>query len=104
MPRTLRRDLVNHEVSTVQETGWAGRKNGALLRVAGEAGFAALITVDRGIEFQQSVAGLSLGVVALRVRSNDINDLRPLLPQVEVALRSLHPGSVVHVPELANER
>lgn len=98
MPRGLRRDLRTHEVDTVQSMGWAGLKNGALLQAAAEAGFDALVTVDRGIEFQQSLAERGLSVVALRAPSNDVNDLRPLMPQLEAALREIAPGSFVRVP------
>ena len=31
VPRTLREQLVGHEVETVAESGWAGAKNGELL-------------------------------------------------------------------------
>lgn len=98
MPRGLRRDLHSHEVATVQSMGWAGLKNGALLQAAAEAGFAVLLTVDRGIEFQQSLAGLTLSVIALRATSNDINDLRPLVRHVEATLQGLVPGSFVRIP------
>jgi hypothetical protein len=30
----FRRDLVGHDVATVQEAGWAGKKNGELLALA----------------------------------------------------------------------
>lgn len=32
MPRRLRRELPGHDVDTVAGMGWAGRKNGELLR------------------------------------------------------------------------
>ena len=82
----------------MQRMGWAGTANGALLRRAGEAGFEAFVTVDRGIEFQQQVATLPFGVVALRARSNDVVDLRPLMPAVLIALVSLAPGQLIRVP------
>ena len=34
VPRALRNDLPGHEVKTVAELGWAGVKNGELLRRA----------------------------------------------------------------------
>ena len=34
VPKRLRRELPGHEVRTAQEAGWAGVKNGALLRAA----------------------------------------------------------------------
>lgn len=98
MPRRLRQELPGHDVATVQEMGWAGLANGALLRAAADAGFAALLTVDRGIEFQQSLRNLNLSVLAVQARSNDINDLRPLMPKVEAALGELTPGIVVRIP------
>jgi hypothetical protein len=98
MPRQLRRDLPGHAVETVQELGWGGTTNGALLRRAGEAGFEAFVTVDRGVEFQQRVAELPLGIVAVRAPSNDVADLRPLMPAVVAALATLRPGLLVRVP------
>ena len=58
LPAGLRRDLPGYEVTTVQRMGWAGTKNGALLPLVGDAGFAAFVTIDRAIEFQQRVAAL----------------------------------------------
>ena len=81
VPKRLRRELPGHEVVTVQEAGWAGVRNGALLRAA-DGRFGALLTVDQGVEHQQSLTGLRIGVVIMVAASNDIDDLRPLLPGV----------------------
>lgn len=51
LPRRLKAELPDHDVRTVQEEGWAGLKNGALLRVAAGR-FDVLLTVDRRIAFQ----------------------------------------------------
>ena len=98
LPRRLRGGLPGHVVQTVQELGWAGTKNGALLRRAVAEGFEVFVTVDRNLEYQQHVPGLGLAVVALRAPSNDIADLEPLLPAVLVLLPALTPGQVVRVP------
>jgi len=98
LPAGLRRDLVGHDVMTVQSMGWAGMANGALLRRTGEAGFQAFVTVDRGIDFQQEVARLPFGVVALRAPSNDIVDLRPLMPAVLSALGNVANGQLLRIP------
>ena len=98
LPRQLVRDLPGHDVTTVQREGWAGTRNGTLLRLAGNAGFGAFVTVDKGVEYQQRVAALPFGVVALRAPSNDVDDLRPLMPGVLVALTVLGPGRLVRVP------
>ena len=85
VPRRLRRELPGHEVQTVQEAGWAGVKNGALLRAA-DGSFDALLTVDQGVQYQQNMAGPRIGVVIMVAPSNDIDDLRPLVPGVVEAL------------------
>lgn len=50
VPRALRNDIPGHEVKTVAEVGWAGVKNGELLRFAA-AEFDLLITIDRNLEY-----------------------------------------------------
>ena len=55
LPRHLTRELRGHEVSTVQQKGWAGLKNGELLRRAADAGFEVFLTADRNLEFQQNL-------------------------------------------------
>ena len=52
LPRHLAREIVGHDVSTVQQRGWAGLKNGELLRVAADAGFDFLVTADRSRRYR----------------------------------------------------
>ena len=92
----LRNDIPGHEVKTVAEVGWAGAKNGELLRLAA-AEFDVLITVDRNLEYQQSFEGLSLAVIVVHGPSNDITVLRPLMPAVLAAIAQTKAGSVTHV-------
>ena len=54
VPRALRDDIPGHEVKTVAEVGWAGVKNGELLRLAAGQ-FDLLLTVDRSLEYQQNL-------------------------------------------------
>lgn len=96
VPKALRRELPGHDVRTVREMGWAGTRNGALLRLA-SAAFDAFLTVDQGIEFQQDLSGLTLGVIVLLGASNDIDDLRPLVPDALLAIAVVQPGQVVKV-------
>jgi predicted nuclease of predicted toxin-antitoxin system len=96
VPKRLKRELASHEVQTVQEMGWAGIKNGALLELA-DGQFDALLTVDQGIEYQQNLSGLTISVVVMLAASNDVDDLRPLLPDVEQALAGLRTGEISRV-------
>jgi len=93
LPRRLRDELPGHDVHTVHDAGWKGRKNGELLGLA--AGhFDVFLTVDAGIEYQQNLGQLALGVIALKARSNRLEDLRPLMPRVRQVLRTLGRGWV----------
>lgn len=96
VPKRLERELHGHEVKTVQDIGWAGIRNGALLELA-DGRFDALLTVDQGIECQQNRSGLTISVVVMLAASNDVDDLRPLLPGVEQALAELRAGEMSRV-------
>lgn len=93
LPRQLKRDLPGHEARTVPECGWAGVKNGDLLGRASRQ-FDVLLTVDRNLEYQQNLALFEIAVVAMRAGSNDIDDLRPLMPQVLAVLPEVRPGTI----------
>lgn len=70
------------EVRTVQQMGWTGSSNGDLLRLASAHGFYVLITVDRGIEYQQNLAYLTIPVIIMIAHQNRLQELRPLIPEV----------------------
>ncbi len=96
VPRALRNNIPGHEVQTVAEVGWAGVKNGELLRLAAAA-FDVLITVDRNLEYQQSFKDVSLAVIVIHAPSNDIIALRPLMPTVLDLIPQAKPRVVTHV-------
>ena len=96
LPRKLKQELTGHDAKTVPEMGWAGLKNGELLRAAAGL-FDAFITVDRNLPAQQSVDRLPFGVVVLGATRNDIDTLRPLMARVRAALEQIRPGDVVRI-------
>lgn len=53
VPRRLVADINGHFVSTVPQAGWAGIKNGRLLRSA-ETEFDVLVTVDQNLRYQKN--------------------------------------------------
>ena len=96
MPRLFSRWLTGHDVRTVQQMGWAGLRNGTLLRrAAGE--FDVLITLDRGIPFQQSIANLRIAVLLIHALSNKLDDLEPIVEAVMAAIPQCRPGTVSSV-------
>jgi hypothetical protein len=83
VPRQLDSDFPEAiDVTTVQKMGWAGTKNGALLKLAAECGFDALLTTEKGIEFQHNLDSLCLPIIVLSSYRTRWQDLQPLVPDV----------------------
>jgi len=94
--RFLKRDFVSHEVSTVDEAGMKGLKNGQLLRaVSGQ--YDVLVTVDQHLPYQQNLGTLPLAILILVARRNTYAMLQPLMPQVLQTLGQLRAGEVVRI-------
>ena len=87
----LGRDLTAHNTSAVSMIGWAGVKNGELLRRA-NVQFDVLVTMDKGIYHQQNLAGLNLIIIALRAKTNRLADTRVLASELLTVLQSAKPG------------
>ena len=63
-PHVLKKLLTGFEIKTVQDQGWSGITNGALLRLA-EGQFDVLITSDQNLKYQQNLAEGQLAIVQL---------------------------------------
>jgi len=96
LPRQLGQEIVGHEVTTVPKVGWSGVLNGKLLALIQDK-FDAFVTIDKNLVNQQKIAGLSFGVVILRAASNDITDLKPLVPGILAALAEIKSAQVLIV-------
>ena len=81
----------------MQTLGWAGTKNGALLRRAKDAGFEVLVTVDRNLEYQQNIGASGLALVVLRARSTRVTDLLPTVAPLLRLLPSVEAGTTTHI-------
>lgn len=77
--------------------GWAGKKNGDLLRAMAGQGFEVLMTVDQNLRHQQNLRTVGVAVVVLVAASSRYADLAPLMPDVLKALVSIVPGDVVEI-------
>jgi predicted nuclease of predicted toxin-antitoxin system len=96
LPVDLATELRGHTVDTVAGRGWAGIKNGELLRRM-RGYYDVLVTMDRNIEFQQRIAVLPFGIVLVRAPSNRIQDLRPLVPSILAAFVAIQGGAIFRV-------
>ena len=96
LPVDLAAALEGHRVDTVVGRGWVGITNGELLRRM-VVEYEALVTMDRGIEFQQNLTTVSFGVLLVRAPSNRMVHLQPLVPAILDALAALKPGQLHRV-------
>ncbi|HEV7668126.1 MAG TPA: DUF5615 family PIN-like protein [Thermoanaerobaculia bacterium] len=96
LPRLLARELSGFDVRTVQEVGWAGVKNGKLLRLA-EVEFDVFLTADKNLSYQQPATTFQLGIVVLRAYSTKIEDLLPLVPATREVLEFVLAGQICQV-------
>ena len=95
LPHQLRLELPGHAVFTAAYMNWAGKENGELLQLAAEAGFDALITNDRGMEYQQKLDSLPLAVIVVLANKNTIEAIRPLCDELLAELAHLRPCEFV---------
>jgi len=100
-PRQLKAFLAaeGYFCRTVQEEGWSGIQNGKLLALADPA-FDVLITIDKGIQYQQNMTGRRIAIIIVHGRSNRLIHLSPHFPACVEVLKSIHPGQVVQVGEV----
>lgn len=96
LPWKVRRHLA-HESVTTADAGWSGIRNGELLRLAAQE-FDVMLTVDRGIPYQQHLAGVDLGLVIMKVPGLALPKLLPVLPEADIAIGLVRPGCVWCVP------
>ncbi|SRR5712691_4575577 len=95
-PRRIKREFIGHTVHTVEDAGLKGLENGDLLKAAAGV-YEVLITVDRNIPYQQSIADLPIAILILSARRNSYALLKPLLPRTLSALETINPGEVVEI-------
>ena len=96
IPKPFKKCFAGHECLTAAEIGLAGLKNGELLSMAEVKGFQILVTLDKGIPYQQNLAGRKIAVILIRAKSNRLADLLPHAASCLAAL-DLLPGQVVVV-------
>ena len=85
---------IAHQVSTVHEQGWGALEDGPLLAVAQDE-FDVLLTIDRGLEYQQNLSKLRMGVVVAHVPKNQLDQYSALLKELVNAIETAQPGRVI---------
>ena len=94
VPRVIQRRLTDLSISTIEEMGWRGIRNGKLLDLmAGR--FGVLVTTDKNLRHQQNLERRQISAVILP--TNQIPLVIKLLPQIEEALATIEPGAFIEL-------
>lgn len=98
LPRKLRNDFgTEHEVWTVRDKAWLGKKNGELLSLVSENKFDLFVTVDRNLKFQQNLSLFSLTIVVLCAFDNRRSTLKLLIPKIFQQLNSANIHTIIEI-------
>ena len=88
--------IEHHDVWTTGYLDWNSIRNGRLLALARDK-FDVLITADQSIPYQQNITEADVAVVVLCARTSDINDLTPLVPDLQNRLSHLKRVEYIHI-------
>jgi hypothetical protein len=97
LPEDLVAWLSEWDVRMVQQMGWAGVKNGELLRRA-QGQFDLFLTADKNLRYQQNLKGRRLAILVLP--SNRLKVLRRMIADIEAAIAQIIPGRANQYSEI----
>jgi len=98
VPRRLAAEITGHETFSAHDLGLGDLDDGPLLDAIGEE-FGAFITVDKGIPAQQKLDHRSFAIILMRAKSNRLDDLKLMVPELENLLNWVKPGKVYEIKE-----
>jgi hypothetical protein len=98
VPVPLRGALGAHEILTAYERGWAKMKNGDLLSAAEAEEFAAIVTTDQNLHYQQNLTNRRIAILVLM--TTDWRAIRARIDLVAAAIDALQTGDYreLHFP------
>jgi len=98
LPKRIKLALQDQDntLSTVPEMGWAGKKNGELLRLA-KGQFDVFVTVDQNLQYQQNLKNFDIAIILIVVKNSRYETLKPLIQKVQQALQTIRAGQLVRI-------
>ena len=83
LPRKLKYAFGDgHDIFTVRDMSWLGKKNGELLKLIVENNFNYFVTVDRNLPYQQNTERLPITIFVLCAFNNRLATLQVLIPKI----------------------
>ena len=99
MPAKLASEISGHEVIRAVQVGLEGVSNGRLLEGAEKLGFQVVVTIDKGILFQQPMGKRMIAAIVLDRPNSKLEFLIPLVPKLLKMLPELQPGDLRTISE-----
>jgi predicted nuclease of predicted toxin-antitoxin system len=94
LPEELKTDLHPHEVYSVRDKKWKGKKNGELMQLLEKEEFEVFLTSDKNLRHQQNLKNYSVAILLLDVKQNTYPAIKKLLPDILKVLRWKLPAGV----------
>ena len=94
VPAPLSKLLTGCDSRSVDQCGWKGLLNGALLRVA-EPEFDVFLTADQNIRYQQNLTGHNISI--LELSTNDYRRLRSAASLIIDSIHSIPAGTLLRL-------
>jgi len=95
LPKRCVNLISGHDVVTVPAVGWAGKKNGELLRLMEADGYDVFITADQNTQYQQNLSGRRIAIIVLALPALHFDYISPLADKIHAALAVIKPGAFV---------
>ena len=86
-----------HEVRTVRDMNWLGKKNGELLQLVIENKFEVFVTADRNLPYQQNLKAITFILAILCGVNNRQETYIKLIPKLLNLLKTSESPSVIQV-------
>ena len=86
LPKRLKIDFPEHDIFTVNDLSWNGKKNGELLDIMIKDDFDVLLTFDKNLQHQQNFKKYPIAVIILNAEDNAYITLKPLVPRIHELL------------------
>jgi hypothetical protein len=96
VPRPLKQFFPEDSVSTVQEMGWSGYKNGELVTLI-DGKFDVFVIADKNLRYQQNLMHRKIGIVELPTNRWPL--LKVMVSRIVAAVHASTPGSYTIIPE-----
>ena len=93
-PWPMHKIFVGHECSAASACGWAGIKNGELLRLA-EGLFDVFVTADQNIRYQQNLSNRQIAI--LELSTSDLRRILAASSLLQSAVTAIEPGDFCHL-------